>query len=85
MKYHFHKKFPDVTKIQATPSSPFYKLLKIYSKPMYGGMRRHTQFSYQNLTGKDHFADLGVDGSILLKWILKNGVRGCGMDSSDSK
>jgi hypothetical protein len=33
---------------------------------------------------KIHSEDLGVDGSVILKWILNNRMGGCGMDSSGS-
>jgi hypothetical protein len=31
----------------------------------------YTGSSPENLKRKDHFGDIGVDGSIILKWILK--------------
>jgi hypothetical protein len=34
--------------------------------------------------GRDHSEDLGVDGRIILKWMLRNMVGECGMDSSGS-
>jgi hypothetical protein len=36
-----------------------------------------TKFCTQNLKGSDSFIDLGMDGKIMLKWILK--VIGCGL------
>jgi hypothetical protein len=36
------------------------------------------------LKGKDHLGDLGIDGRIILKWILNNRVRGHGFKSSSS-
>jgi len=30
----------------------------------------HTKFWFENLKGKDHSEDLGVDGKIILKWII---------------
>jgi hypothetical protein len=36
-----------------------------------GGRRRHTGFFWENLRKGDHFEDIGVNGKIILKWILK--------------
>jgi hypothetical protein len=30
----------------------------------------HTNLLSENLTGRDHLEDLGVDGTIILEWIL---------------
>jgi hypothetical protein len=30
----------------------------------------HTGFWYQNMKVRDHLKDLGVDGSIILNWVL---------------
>jgi hypothetical protein len=30
----------------------------------------HTKFWFVNLKGRDHSEDLGVDGKIILEWIL---------------
>jgi hypothetical protein len=30
----------------------------------------HTEFRSENLKGRDHSEDLGVDGRIILEWIL---------------
>jgi hypothetical protein len=30
----------------------------------------HTVFWLENLKGRDHLEDLGVDGDIILEWIL---------------
>jgi hypothetical protein len=30
----------------------------------------HTKFSLENLKGRDHSEDLGVDGKIILEWTL---------------
>jgi len=32
----------------------------------------HTVFLLENLKGRDHLEDLGVDGKIMLDWILGN-------------
>jgi hypothetical protein len=43
-----------------------------------------TTFWLENLQGRDHSEDLGVDGKIILKWNLgKYGGRG-GLDASGS-
>jgi hypothetical protein len=34
-------------------------------------MHTGTRFWFENLTGRDHLGDLGVDVRILLKWNLK--------------
>jgi hypothetical protein len=31
----------------------------------------HTKFLSENLKGRDHSEDLGVDGKIILEWILR--------------
>jgi len=37
----------------------------------------HTGFWWRNLRGKDHLGDRGVDGRIILRWILRKwGVGG---------
>jgi hypothetical protein len=30
----------------------------------------HTNFRSENLKGRDHSEDLGVDGNIILEWLL---------------
>jgi hypothetical protein len=35
-----------------------------------GEMRNHTKFWSENLTGRGHSEDLGVDGKIISEWIL---------------
>jgi len=32
----------------------------------------HTKILSENLKGRDHLKDVGVDGKIRLKWILNN-------------
>jgi hypothetical protein len=32
----------------------------------------HTKFWFEILKGRDHSEDLGVDGRIMLEWILRN-------------
>jgi hypothetical protein len=38
----------------------------------------------ENLTGRDHLEDLGIDGKIILKWILEKKVECYGVDSYNS-
>jgi hypothetical protein len=41
-----------------------------------GEVKNAYSISLQNLKGRDHFEDLGVDGKKILEWILgKQGVR----------
>jgi hypothetical protein len=30
----------------------------------------HTRFLLENLKGKDHSEDIGIDGKVILEWIL---------------
>jgi hypothetical protein len=39
----------------------------------------HTKFWSENKKGRDHSEDLGVDGKIILEWILRNRVRKWGL------
>jgi hypothetical protein len=39
----------------------------------------HIVFWLDNLKGRDHFEDMGIDGRILLEWIL----RGIGLEIVD--
>jgi hypothetical protein len=48
------------------------------------GEMRNTIFLLENLKGQDHFEDLSVDGTIILRWSHKNNVGNCGLDSSGS-
>jgi len=41
-----------------------------------------TKFRSKNLKGRDLSDDLVVYGRIILEWILRNTVRGCGLDKS---
>ena len=36
-----------------------------------GRVEVHTGFQWENLKEGDHLEDLGVDGKIILKWILE--------------
>jgi hypothetical protein len=47
--------------------------------------RRNTKFWLENLKGRDHLEDLGVDKRIILKCILENRVRCCGLVSCGSE
>ena len=46
-----------------------------------GRVKMHTGFWWGNLRELDHLEDRGIDGRIILKWILEKGV--CGMDWID--
>jgi hypothetical protein len=41
-------------------------------------------FQLENVLRRDNMGNPGLDGTIILKWILRNRVRGCGLDSSGS-
>jgi hypothetical protein len=41
--------------------------------------RRNTELQSENLKGRDHLGDLGVDDKVILQWI-SNRVQGCGLD-----
>jgi hypothetical protein len=43
---------------------------------MWGRGEVHTGFSSGDLRERGHLEYLGVDGRIMLKWIVKNGGRG---------
>ena len=40
-------------------------------KHVWGSAEDYTGFRWGNLRGKNHLEDPGVDGRIILKWILK--------------
>jgi hypothetical protein len=44
----------------------------------------HRKYLSENLKGRENSEDLGVDGKITLERVLKNWVRGCGLDASAS-
>jgi len=44
----------------------------------------YTKFWSENLKGRDHSKDQGIDGMIILQCVLGNGVWRCGLDSSGS-
>ena len=45
-----------------------------------GGGEVCTGFWWGNLRERDHLENLGVDGRVILKWIIKKCVCGCGLD-----
>ena len=44
----------------------------------------HAGFQWENLRERDRFEDLGVDGRIIIKWILRNRMGRCGHGNEDS-
>lgn len=44
----------------------------------------YTGFWRGNLKERDHLKDLGLDGTIILKWVLKRVVMGNGIDATGS-
>jgi hypothetical protein len=44
----------------------------------------HTVFWLENLKGRDHLGNLGVDRKIILKWILGKRVVLYGLDTCNS-
>jgi len=52
---------------------------------MYGGEERCIQgFGGENMRDRDHLQDPGIDGMILLRWILGSGKWGYGLDRAGS-
>jgi hypothetical protein len=47
--------------------------------------KMHTKFWLGILNGRDHLEDVGVDGRIILEWVLRNRVGRCGLESFDSE
>jgi hypothetical protein len=45
-----------------------------------GAGELHTEFWWGDLMERDHLEDLGVDGRIIVKWILKKWDGGHGLD-----
>jgi hypothetical protein len=41
-----------------------------------------SKFWSDYLKGRDYSKDLGVDGKMILEWILENSVGKCGQDAS---
>jgi hypothetical protein len=47
-------------------------------------MRNAYKMLFEKADGRNHLEELGVDGRIKLKWVLRNTVCVCGVDSSGS-
>jgi len=50
-----------------------------------GEMRNADSILFENLKGRDHSEDPGVDMTIILAWILGNRVERCALHSSGSE
>jgi hypothetical protein len=48
--------------------------LKVVIKIKYGHTRNAYKIWSENMKGRDHSEDLGIDRSIILKWILEEAV-----------
>jgi hypothetical protein len=48
------------------------------------GREVHMKLQFENLKGSDHMEHLGIDGRIILEWILGKQAGRCGLDSSGS-
>jgi hypothetical protein len=44
-----------------------------------------TKVLFESPKGRDHSEDISLGGRKILKWMLGNRVRGCGLDSSASE
>jgi hypothetical protein len=51
---------------------------------MWGRGEAYTGFWWGNLRGRDHLEDPGVDGRIILRWILRKRDVGHGLDQAGS-
>jgi hypothetical protein len=40
----------------------------------------YTRFWWENLRGRDHLEDQGIDGRIILRWIFRKWEGGHGLD-----
>jgi len=49
------------------------------------GKMRNITFWTGKLNGRDYAEDLGVDGKVILEWILGKWVKRCGLDESSSE
>jgi hypothetical protein len=47
-----------------------------------GDTRKAHEVLVRNPEGRNHFEVLGTDGTIILKWVFKNKMGVCGLDSS---
>jgi len=51
---------------------------------VYGGGEAYTGFGWGNLRKRDHLGDQGVDGRIILRWILRKWDEEYGLDRAGS-
>jgi len=52
----------------------------VHAARMGGGAEMYTRFLWENLRGRDHLGDPGVDVRIILRWIFEMSRCGHGLD-----
>jgi hypothetical protein len=50
-----------------------------------GDKKMHTLFWLEDLKERDCSEELGINGILILQWISKNIIEGCGLDLPDSR